>query len=106
MTETIWRVEDEYGQGVYRSHLPEFERMYNKHSSNDNKYPQPSSDKGIEREPTIFEICGFKDLKQAKKWFSTYEINRMKQYGFELKKVEVARITAVGECQVLAIRGI
>lgn len=66
--------------------------------------PFPHYDKGIDR--TIFdnEICGFKNTRQALKWFKAKEIKQMRRLGFNLVKVPVQKITAVGESQVLAVK--
>jgi hypothetical protein len=105
MSVYIYRVEDENGEGCYSAHLPELERMYNKHANIGLPvYPQPIDDVGIQMNPEPDEICGFKDKVQALSWFSKYELRRMKKFGFELKKVEVEAITAIGERQVLAVR--
>jgi hypothetical protein len=101
--ETIYRVEDENGQGCYSAHLPELERMYARHAFNGVNYPRPQEDKGIEMKPEKDEFCGFKNIEQALSWFTEEDLKLLKRYGFELKKVEVEAITAVGEKQVLAI---
>lgn len=97
----IWRVEDKDGIGCYQGHLPELERMYKKHNKIN---PLPFKDKGIRREPRENEICGFINKEQAFKWFNKYELKNLKNLGFDLKEIKVAKITAIGERQVLAIR--
>lgn len=105
MSEYIYRVEDENGEGCYSAHLPELERMYIKHADiGFPVYPRPIDDIGIQREIDNKEICGFASIGQALNWFSKYELRRMKKFGFELKKVEVEKITGYGVRQVLAIR--
>lgn len=99
----IWRVEDDYGQGCYQAHLPELEDMYTKHK-NPFKYPTPYKDNYILRVPIEEEICGFKNIEQLKNWFNEDEIIMLKEVGFKIKKIEVKKITAYGEKQVLAIR--
>lgn len=101
----IWRVEDEAGQGCYRDFGIKFlDRMMNRHDSNFTKYPIPEVDKGINRAIRPGEICGFINLEQALNWFSKYELKKLLCYGLELKEIEVKKITAIGEKQVLAIR--
>jgi hypothetical protein len=43
-------------------------------------------------------------VKQALKWFSIWELKRMKRLRFKLTKVPVQKITSVGEYQILAIK--
>lgn len=66
--------------------------------------PWPKYDRGIDRDIHKEEICGFKSVKQALKWFSIWELKRMKRSGFKLSKVLVQKITEVGEYQILAIK--
>lgn len=98
----IWRVEDEYGQGCYYAHLP-----YNfiDNHTRENGHPRPEDDRGIKRGQKEEEICGFVSKEQAKKWFTQYELRCMREEGFDLKEIEVEKITAIGHTQVLAIRG-
>ena len=101
----IYRVEDKNGFGCYRDNNIRFLRnMRIRHDKDLEKYPTPKLDLGIERFIEINEICGFIDLRQAKQWFSKYELKKLAEYGFSLKKVEVKEITAIGQKQVLAIR--
>ena len=95
--ETIWRVQDEYGQGCYQAHLPELETMYNKHAYTYFKRPRPIDDRYIGRDIDCKEICGFMTEKQAHKWFTKKELIKLKKFGFELKEVEVKEITIAGE---------
>lgn len=99
----IYRVENENGYGCYCCHLPELEKMYNRHAEL-LKCPLPLTDIGIERNIKGSEICGFINKKQALKWFSHKDLKLLSSFGFELKKVEVKIIVAKGEKQVLAVR--
>jgi hypothetical protein len=102
--ETIYRVEDENGQGCYSCHFEKLEKMYSRHVFDGINYPRPQEDKGIKKFPEPDEICGFKNIEQALSWFTEEDLKLLKRHGFELKKVEVEAITAVGEKQVLAVR--
>ena len=96
----IYRIEDELGKGCYRF-MDEIEWL-NEHCKFNGR-PCPIEDKGIDRYMDANEICGFKDMEQLKAWFTEEEIRDLAQKGFEIKKVYVKTITAIGEKQVLAI---
>lgn len=99
----IYRVEDKDGNGCYVNHNPELEDMYIKHSNNDNT-PRPLCDRGINRDIYHCEICGFLTKTQALKWFDSDDLILLHELGYKIKKVSVAKITAIGEKQVLAIQ--
>jgi hypothetical protein len=101
---TIWRIENEEGIGCYVVHLPELERMYIKHGRDKINHPIPRNDIGIKRYKEEFEICGFINKEQALNWFNKYEIKKLKTFGFNLKEIKVAAITAIGKKQILAVR--
>jgi hypothetical protein len=101
----IWRVEDDSGLGCYRKYGIKFlDKLVDRHDRTCLKHPTPFNDKGIEREILTIEICGFVNKSQAIQWFSKYELKKLAGLGFNLKEIEVAEITAIGEKQVLAIR--
>lgn len=100
----IWRVENQEGRGCYRSSSPISAWIIKRHNDNQEQYPAPLSDGGIDRLVKWYEICGFKDLQQALDWFSRKEILKLSEEGFILKEVKVKEITAIGEKQILAIR--
>lgn len=100
----ILRIENKQGQGPYRALSTE---IYNESPLiNHCKYtgrPIPADDIGINRFPENYEICGFKNSQQLRKWFTFSELQFLKDYGFQIVKKEVKKITAIGEKQVLAI---
>jgi len=98
----IWRVQDRRGQGCYCGVDWDVMDVTAKHGSNAN--PPPSGDKGIDRCMCPAEICGFKTLEQAHRWFKREELRELEEYGYHLVKVKVRAITGIGECQVLATR--
>ena len=100
----IWRVENKKGKGCYQTKHKLKKWLCCKHDGQADKYPPPICDVGIDRFPKESEICGFKDKKQAIKWFNNYELKKLKANGYELKEVEVEKITAIGEKQILCIR--
>ena len=108
MTE-IYRIENKKGNGCYIDLEDGFslamEKMLGENHSKPTKLtPMPHDDIGIERTPHNNEICGFVNLRQALNWFSQKELKVYRRLVFELKKVMVQKITAIGECQLLAIR--
>lgn len=105
MTE-IYRIEDGKGESCYSAKYAEAIDMLIGKEWDKNKInrPVPNNDKGIERRTWYNEICGFKNVKQALKWFSAKDIRKMRRLGLDLRKVPVQKITAIGECQVLAIK--
>lgn len=64
----------------------------------------PVTDKGIERNQKDNEICGFLNKNQALNWFNKKQLLKLEKYGYELKTIDVDKITAIGRSQVLAIR--
>ena len=100
--EFIYRVESDTGMGCYR--FIEDNDFLEPHNADIENHPCPQFDKGILRHLICgIEICGFKTLTQLKKWFTLKEIKMLRENGFTIHKVYVAKITAVGEKQVLAI---
>jgi len=99
----IYRVENEEREGCY-AFVEDTFKILGEHFINLEKYPEPLIDKKIKRNPLTEEICGFLNLEQSKKWFSDIELLELEKLGYYLKEVEVKKITAIGERQVLAIR--
>lgn len=97
----IWRVENNKGEGCYKS---ERTRKSLSHHINSKHHPTPNRDEKIYRHPKIKEICGFKYLLQALRWFSNKDLSILEEYGYYLKKINVKKITVYGDKQVLAIR--
>ena len=95
----VYRVEDYYKQGCYQAGACRL----NKLDSHDNSitHPLPQNDSKINRYLRNGERCGFKDLNQAKAWFTKEELKRLAKNGYNLKRIKVEEITAVGERQVL-----
>jgi len=104
----IYRCENALGKGVYKGTTLQqkaFEQIFGEDFYEQEEWrPIPVRDNKIKRHSNIGEICGFKDLRQAFKWFTKKELKMLKRLGFPLKKIKVSKITAVGETQVLAIR--
>lgn len=104
----IYRVEDDKGISCYNYKyidaigiLIKDENWYCDH---DTIRPLPFSDKKINRDIREEEICGFISVKQALNWFSIWELKRMKKLGLKLRKINVQKITAIGQSQCLAIK--
>jgi len=101
----IWRVEDSGGAGPYRLTLgSDFRDDLDDRHSGDGVHPCPQNDDGIGRRVRSDEICGFNSIQQVKRWFTRDELTGLYAEGFLLKQIEVQKITAVSECQVLAVR--
>jgi len=96
----IYRVEDMDGIGCYAgycdSHFLGKHTLYNGH-------PRPEDDEKILREIAEDERCGFLNLTQAMRWFTSNELRQLEKEAFYLKRVKVKEITAIGNSQVLAI---
>jgi hypothetical protein len=106
---TIYRVQNNQGKGCYRGLTPSMNIAVQKilgtgYDLCDNKHPAPQWERGIDRFPHKYEICGFQNVRQALKWFSAKEIRGLRRLGFELVQVQVQRITAIGTRQILAIK--
>ena len=63
--------------------------------------PTPDKDHGIKRSPKNEELCGFLSMEQLNRWFSQDELEIMERHGFDVVKKDNAKITAVGEYQIL-----
>lgn len=101
----IWRVENKQGKGPYQKLFnPIAGWLLNRHDEDMDDHPTPHFDEGIKRGLNNGEICGFISLEQAKEWFSNYELDKLKGAGFELKEIEVSKITAIGKKQILVIK--
>lgn len=103
---TIWRVENKEGIGCYRKETGFISEYFTKKHDEYkmSTHPLPQLDKGINRNMISGEICGFRNLKQAKDWFTRIDLIILKHFGFRLKQVEVIQITAIGQKQVLAVK--
>ena len=105
----IYRVENEKGKGCYRQLSYSMDKALEKILGENFWYtnsikPAPEQDQKIARTPFPHEVCGFKDVRQALRWFKAREIRKLRLLGFELKKIKVQQITAIGETQVLAVK--
>ena len=98
----IYRVEDKDGIGCYVGHPSEL-RFIETHTHL-NGHPLPYYDNKINRNQLKYEICGFLNLDQVMKWFTSNELTELWNEGYDLKRIKVDEITEVGDTQVLAIR--
>jgi hypothetical protein len=102
----IYRMQNKIGDGCYmaRNYRPsdEVEEFIQYHAGSNGR-PCPQEDFGIMRNAIMGEeICGFATLRQAVKWFPHYERKFLRLDDFNIVKVEVKEITAIGKAQVLA----
>lgn len=98
--ETVWRVENEDGEGPYRieaktGHILDFTATY--------RHPTPWQEEGIARCTRDGEQCAFESESQARAWFTERELQELEKLGYKLKKIE-ATVTARGEAQILIIK--
>ena len=65
--------------------------------------PTPRKDKGIDRTLEAGEFCGFRNVKQLKRWFTKEELKTLKDNSFVIKRYSTYdfEITAIGERQIL-----
>ena len=98
----IWRVQDRFGDGPYRECFDE--DIIDYHDRDMKNHPAPKYDKGIGRDIEEGEICGFISLWQLNQWFSKKDLKKLKQYGYNVVRIEVSKITVAGNKQVLARR--
>lgn len=96
----IYRVENKQGRGPYQGGVPNYLKY---HDRNTAKRPVPRLDEGIERTPFPEEICGFMTLDQVNNWFSPHDLKKLRENGYELKRVLVENII-IGKTQVIARR--
>jgi len=106
MQKFIYRMQDKRGEGCYLNsqYRPSdaVEEFICYHGFSNGR-PCPQEDAGIMRNAIMGEeICGFATLRQAVKWFPHYERKHLRLDGFNIVKVEVQEITAIGKAQVLA----
>jgi hypothetical protein len=97
----IFRMQNKNGEGCYCA--DGYCDVLNSHSAW-NGHPTPQEDLGINRYMVFGqEICGFESIRQAVKWFRSWERRELKKEGFQIVRREVKEITARGQYQVLAI---
>jgi hypothetical protein len=95
----IYRIQNREGKGCYSD--KKTKKILKNH---DKTRPLPEFDIGIERPREKGEVCGFLNFYQIYSWFSMKELKMLLDIGYCLKKVEVKKITAIGQKQVLAIQ--
>ncbi len=103
--QTIYKVENKEGKGCYRElgdHAKKILKIISKEASI--QKPMRVMDKGIGRDQKYNEICGFISEGQALSWFNKKQLLKLEKYGYNLKSIEVNKITAIGRRQLLAIR--
>ena len=102
---SILRIEHkDTNQGPYREESnSSIKAITNSHLGGQEQYPCPWDDIGIQRSPSPNEFCGFKDVKQLRKWFSSEELAVFKKEGYLVKRLSLddVLVTEIGECQVL-----
>lgn len=107
----IVRVEHKIdGKGIFRSStkkketcrfskIPNCIRLYLRHTQ---KFPLPSKDKGINREPLIDEFCAFKSIDDLQMWLENNELRNLIKIGFKVFVHTIHKKKCViGEYQVL-----
>jgi hypothetical protein len=99
----VWRVQNKDGDGPYYDDSVEIDRILKSHYDT-KRYPSPIRDKKIRRYMQTAEICAFLNLEQVYNWFSKDELDALSYCGYELKRILVRKITAIGEKQILVIR--
>lgn len=102
---SILRVEHKDNhRGPYRDgHNGEVKEITNNHCFDLDLYPVPEDDIGIDRNPDPWELCGFKNVKQLREWFTNEELEILKRNDFIVRKLSLkdVKVTAVGERQLL-----
>lgn len=103
---TVWRVENEQGQGPYDADIPALEF----HGSWDlaERTPMPEDDEGFSEKdlsrlnrpssdlnPNV--RFGFESKEHAKNWFTPEELKEMSSFGFKLKPVKAKNIWSSGK---------
>lgn len=70
-------------------------------SKNECPRPTPDQDKGIERDPTPDEYCGFNSAAALIRWFRGEILGLIYVDGCEIVALHNVTVTAIGEYQVL-----
>lgn len=99
MIKYIFRVENKEGIGPYKGMFNYDTKWADKtHNDNDLQYPTPYTEfnESIQSD----EYCAFNSYVQLKNWFSRSEIEKMKSYGYKVRRYR-AKITRVGRKQII-----
>ncbi|MDE2335681.1 MAG: hypothetical protein KGL10_00045, partial [Alphaproteobacteria bacterium] len=110
-TQTIWRVQNEFGSGPYRGpgNVSEIMRAFEKAGRfKPDRHPVPWMDKTLKEKFNSAAslnpktLCGFKNIDQYNRWFNTQELRNLLHYaGFFLSKYEVEGVVWHGQTQSL-----
>jgi len=102
-TQTIYRVQNDNGEGPYIADdkSPERRDMIDAHNES---HPTPELDEDIGRGMTdSAEKCGFDSMLQLTDWFCQEELDMLEDDGFFIFEIHNAHITARSCHQVLYI---
>ena len=113
--QTVWRVQNEFGSGPFRGRgnvyeaLVAIQKAGRLSGTGEGRRPVPQKDETLMRkfntvvaEPNDKFVCGFKNIEQYQRWFSTREIRDLLHYaGFFLAKYEVDGPVSHGQTQSL-----
>jgi hypothetical protein len=97
---TIFRVENEFGEGPYfnkdsHKNMHGWLKLWADGTHTDSKHPEPFDDVFLKEkmdEDGFFMddyICGFSSREQVSKWFSEKELYNLSKLGYKLKSFEV-----------------
>ena len=103
----IYRIENKKGESCYNVQWTDaIAKMLKDDCWNQCHLNRPFTeyDKGIFRKIKKQEVCGFINIRQLLRWFNSKDIRQMRKLDFNIVKVKVQTITAIGKHQVLAIR--
>lgn len=105
-TQTIYRVQNNNGEGPYAADDESTERqdMINRHENSATIHPSPENDDDISRSMTdSAEKCGFDSMIQLRDWFSQEELDMLEDDDFFVFEIHNAHITAKSIHQILYI---
>jgi hypothetical protein len=100
---TVYRIENEHGEGPYRAECPKSRALLRHHSKEEtrDRWPVPWNDTGIGRDEHCNERCAFTSLRKLRQWFTEVEIRRLADMGFAIVRHTHVKITARGKRQCL-----
>lgn len=105
MTETIYRIQDRQGRGPFK---PGMGAKWLDADKDLNTLPAWFQEFGwdLPEKKLSWEVmgCGFRSLDQLNRWFTESERNRLKRLGYRIVKMNVSRILAESETQLVFTR--
>jgi hypothetical protein len=104
MAERIYRWQDAEGRGPYRPGVSRYWADEDQQANNPPMYIEFGADVVHRAPPGHAMGCGFRSIEQMQRWFSRDEQVRMRLLGYEFGSMEVDRVVAESDRQLVFSR--